>query len=347
MKAIAAFLTVALLFSCLFLACSRESSSNYWPTSEWRVIAPEKAGIDATVLEGLSSVQSILPDVSSILVVRKGYIALEKYYEGDAKTLRSTFDITKSVVSCLIGVAIKQGLINSIDKKMIDSFPENQIIRSDPLTQRITLRHLLTMSDGIRDSGNLLELYFNDPKMFKKLRADPGSIFQYNNMSAQIVSMILTNATGKSAFDYAKQHLFSPLGITECSWAKSRGISNGAYGILLTTRDLAKFGYLYLNKGTWEKQELIPEKWVADSTVEQITTEDSSNYFKQYGFYWWVHTFGAHPGYFACGWGGQILCIVPDLSIVAVVTSRETTLEGAEPKYLEVIEKNILNSIIE
>ncbi len=344
------FLIVAIIFAiCLLLSCSSETSTNYWPTSGWKTISPKKVGMDEKVLEQLNSVQDELGKIGSIIAVRHGYIAYEKYYIGSAATIASGFSITKSVISSLIGIAIKQGKIESIEQRMVDFFPNNQLLSADPIAQTITLRHLLTMSDGIRASGNMIEYYFSDPNISRKVIGEPGSKFKYNDLSAQIASLILTKSTGKSAIDYAKENILEPLGIRDISWKKlvvnGTETSNGAYGILLTPRDFAKIGYLFLKKGTWENRELIPAKWIADSTAVQIETKESSDYLKQYGYYWWTHTFGDHPGYFALGWSGQVLCVVPELDLVGVVISKEASLEGVESRYIAIIEKYIIASI--
>ena len=343
-----------ILLSCVFASCRKESETAYWPTVEWKLSIPQRVAMDASILNGLDSVQDSLPGISSILAIRHGYLVYEKYYEGDATTFRPAYSMAKSVISALIGIAIKQGLIQDADQKLVEFFPDNEILKADPIAQRITLRHLLTMSDEIRNSGNAVESYFSDPKASKRIIGDPGYKFSYSELSAQVVSLILTKVSRKTALDFGKQYLFEPIGIKDVTWRvlKIDGTetNNGADGIKLTSRDFAKIGYLYLKKGTWENRELIPEKWIAESTVAQITTDASPDSFK-YGFLWWVHAFKDQPCYLALGLGGQgvqIICIVPGLDLVAVVTNKErmrgSAVENVDAS-MGVIEKFIIDSI--
>lgn len=348
MKNKSIFFLLALLLIAALFACSKETTESYWPTVDWRVTNPEKVGISSKVLSKLDTIQGIYPEIASIIVVRKGYVVYEKYYIGKAEELRSVYSVTKSVISSLIGIAIEQGLIQGPDQKLIEFFPENTILKSDPVATTVTLRHLLTMSDGIRESGNMIELYLSDPKYSKKLTVQPGSYFKYNNMSAQIASLILTIVTKKTASDYAMEKLFNPLGIKDFSWRKliidNTTTNNGSHGLLLTTRDMAKFGYLYLKKGRWEGKELVSENWIAESTKGQIKTSEASSYIQDYGYFWWITKLDQKPAYTALGWGGQAICVLPDQDLVAVVTSKSNA-EGKEPSYIELIDKYIAVAI--
>jgi CubicO group peptidase (beta-lactamase class C family) len=341
-----AVVAAAVSFCCL--SCSKPQSVAVWPTSGWSSASPEVAGMDPGKLTPLRSLRRSLTDVTSVLAVRHGLIVFEQYYTGDEKTLRNLREATKAVVSSLVGAAIQQGLIDSIDQKMVDFFPENALLKSDPRLQGVTLRHLLTMSDGIRASGNTVQYTFTDGTLSLPLKSDPGLQFEDNFMSAQLVSMILTRASGASAHDFARKYLFTPLGIGESLWADfegQEGVSHGGDGLLLTTRDMAKLGYLFLKGGSWDSQPLLPEQWITESTAEQIQTGEQAGYFRQYGFLWWVYRFAEHPGYFAAGTGGQVICVVPDLDLVVVTTSKAETLGGAARRYLQVVEEHIIGSV--
>ena len=346
MKAHVVMLGCIAVMAAIFASCAKKATNDYWPAKEWRTTEPGKVRMDAKGLEEIDAyVRSTRLDVSSVLVVRHGYIVFERYYHGGSDTLRSINQETPSVLSALIGVAIEQGLIESVDQPMIDFFPENEIIRSDPLVDKITIRHLLTMSDGIITAGNMIEFYFSDPKLSKKLKTDPGSRFRHNGISPYILSMILRKATGLKSLDFGRKHLFEPLGITNVVWHELKGDSRGLYGLMLTTRDMAKIGYLYLKKGIWNNEQVIPQEWVSESTRSQIATGESSAYRKDYGYCWWIYTFGAYPGYFAFGWRGQLICVVPELDLVAVLTTHAFGTEGGERPYFTIAEKYILGSV--
>lgn len=341
-------LCVAVVLCCL--SCARSANEAYWPTREWKSISPAQAGMDAKGLEPLHSLRRTLPDATSVLALRHGLIVFEQYFIGDQWTLRNLREMTKGVVSTLVGVAIDQGLIDSVDQKLVDFFPENALLGSDPLMRQVSLRHLLTMSDGLRASGNTVQYTFTSPILSLPLKRSPGEGFEDNFMSAQILSMILTRSSGKSAHELAKQYLFEPLSIGESLWADFKGqegVSHGADGLLLTTRDMAKIGYLLLRRGAWEGKQLVPAEWIGVSTTGQIQTGRASGYFGQQGFLWWVHAFAGHPGYFAVGTGGQVLCVVPDLDLVAVLTSKGENPEREEGESLRVIERHIIGSVTE
>jgi CubicO group peptidase (beta-lactamase class C family) len=218
----------------------------------------------------------------------------------------------------------------------------------------VTLKHLLTMSDGISSSGNMIGYFFQDETQSKSLKRDPGAEFHFNGMSPQILSMIISKTTMMNALDFGKKYLFGPFGINDVVWAEQYGYSRGLWGILLTSRDMAKFGLLYLKSGAWDQDRILPAEWIAESTRPYIATGNSSNYWKNYGFNWWVCRFGNHQGYYAFGLAGQSICIVPDLDLVAVVTFSETAankpnwdiMDGILEKYLEFADKHLIAAVL-
>jgi CubicO group peptidase (beta-lactamase class C family) len=212
---------------------------------------------------------------------------------------------------------------------MLDFFPELAGKPLDPEVRDITLRHLLTMSDGISREG--LDFVLTEGKLCVPLRHAPGADFYYNSMSPQVLSIILTRTTGLTARDFAMKHLFHPLGISEVRWFEQGGYSLGAFGLELTTRDLAKLGQLFLDQGRWAGRRIVPPEWIAEATRPQIRVPRSAEfaaltgpYFvDQYGFYWWVRPRPQAPAYMAQGFGGQFLYIVPTLDLVTVITTND------------------------
>jgi CubicO group peptidase (beta-lactamase class C family) len=279
----------------------------------------------ASTLEEIDAfVQESLPKVTSVMIVQHGHLVFERYFSGDVSTIRPMANETTSVVSALIGAATKQGRIQSVDEKMRDFFPEKARNTRDLRLIEVTLRHLLTMPDGISSSGNMIEIFFADEIQCKPLAKDPGAEFHFNGMSPQILSMIITKTTGMKALDFGEKHLFGPLGFAEVVWSGLGGYSRGLYGILLTSRDMARFGYLYLKKGVWDQTAILLAGWVTASTSSHVTTGETSAFWKNYGFNWWVCGFGPYRGCYAFGLAGQTICVVPDLDLVTVVTSAET-----------------------
>jgi CubicO group peptidase (beta-lactamase class C family) len=144
----------------------------------------------------------------------------------------------------------------------------------------------------------------------------PGTQFEYCNGGSFLLSVIVQETTGQTALDYAREHLFGPLGISDVAWpANPQGISIGWGEIRMRPHDMLKLGYLYLHRGCWEGEQVVPAEWVAVSTIKHIdgTLQDG------YGYQWWV----AEPDvYMALGYGGQYILVAPELDMVVVYTSR-------------------------
>jgi len=323
-------LVFALCLGGQLFAQNEAVAREYWPTDDWKSRSPEQLGFDTTKLQAIDSfVRQALAATSSILVVRHGYVAYETYYVGDRYSPRRLISATKSVISILTGILVKTNQIQDIGDPMLSYLPE---LRSGNLADnvdKITIRNLLTMSSGLPDDGGLGEM---SPKslLSKPLASVPGQTFAYNGTNPNLLSMIITKLTNQTAAAFAEKELFKPLGIKSYRWNETLGFSNGALGLSLTTRDLAKIGYLYLNKGTWDTTEIVSENWVSESTsiqakpVDQVTWKryGSSNY----GFLWWISPFKG--AYFALGHDGQSITVMPDQDMVVVITTEVPYFEG-------------------
>jgi CubicO group peptidase (beta-lactamase class C family) len=283
--------------------------------------------MDAELLSKMGRhVEISLPHVRSVLVVRRGYIVFERYYQGtDRNTHHQVASVTKSFTSALLGVALKQGHIKSLDQKVTDYFPEYVRPDTAPAVKAITVRQLLTMTSGLEwsegDTGRLTGAD-NWVQFTLSLPASnaPAGRFNYNSAASHLLSGVLTRATGMSAARFADKHLFGPLGIASVQWpADPQGHSIGGFSMSLKSRDMAKLGYLYLNDGRWEGKQIIPSEYVKESTRKQ--SEGGFPEGESYGYQWWVTSVKGHPAYFAGGFGGQFLYVIPDLDIVVAITS--------------------------
>ncbi len=264
----------------------------------------------------------------SLLIVRHGELVYEKYFRSylkpeDAVQVRS---VTKSLFSALVGIAMDQGLLDSLDHKVSEYFPEFFYPDTDPRMKQVTLRHLLTMSSGFlwTELGPRQDRWMNSSNWVEaainlSFNEDPGTLFNYCTANTQILSGILTKLTGKRLRNYAQENLFTPLGIPENRWSwgmDEAGYAFGGFGMNLRLRDMARFGYLYLNEGYWDGKQLISAQWVQESTRAQINT----GYGPAYGYLWWIHPGSDFPSYEAQGSGGQSIYIIPGLDMVVVVT---------------------------
>jgi len=313
------------------------SDSSYWPTQEWKTSAPEEQGMDSGLLaEMFDEMNKVVSTyrIHSLLIIRNGYIVVEAYYPGHSKdSLYKIYSSTKSVTSALFGIALHKGYISNLDQSVVDFFPELKIEKPD-LKKKITLRHLLTMSCGLEwpETASSYMSFENPTRRMiasenwakyvleKGIKKQPGTEFNYNSGCAQLLAVIINKKTG-DAQSFAETNLFCPLGITDYYWSKdTTGIINGSHGLEMHTRDMAKFGYLYLKGGNWDGQQIIPRRWVEESTTAQIRKYGKppaigSPY---YGYQWYIH-----PLYFhSLGYQGQCIFVIPEHEIVVVFTSR-------------------------
>ena len=306
----------------------------YWPTQEWLVTTPEKQGMDSATLNRITSyVQDSGLEVNSVIVIRHGYIVYEKYFRPpwDKDRIHNIYSCTKSVMSSLVGIAVQQGKIKSLNDKMVDYFPNRTLQNLDERKKNITLLNLMTMKAGLdwaertypyTDPRNPMNQAYrsNDIIQFvldRPMTTQPGTIWAYNGGGSQIFSAIVTNKTGMSTLEFAKKNLFSPLGITKLNWRTDRqGIYDGGGGLSMTPRDMAKYGYLILNRGVWEEKQIIPANFVAESVKTQTTFNPNAGY--GYQSWWTVPLDGC---YYAAGIKGQRIYVMEKQDMVVVTTA--------------------------
>ncbi len=322
---------------------STASERTDWPTDGWRTSTPEEQGMDGALLdEAGRRVPAELPDVSALLVVRHGRLVFERYYGGvrpdDPINVRS---VTKSVTSALIGIALAEGDLDGLDQPIGELIPDRIPPEADPLTPSITLEQLLTMTSGLAwDAGSDYQRLIAsddwvDLTLGLPVAYEPGTVFAYNSGGSHLLSVILAEATGQETSTYAQTHLFDPLGIEPGDWDRSpQGETNGGFGLELTVRDMAKLGELYLNGGRWEGEQIIPTDYVRASTTVQSAGDATGG--TPYGYQWWVTDATGYPAFYALGYGGQYIYVVPDLDLVVVVAAarRVPAEELRSPRYL-------------
>ena len=226
------------------------------------------------------------------------------------------FSITKTVVSALVGIAVRERKLAGVDERLADVFPEEFGSHTDPRKRSITLGELLSMTSGFCCTPAFL----GDPVpelIQRPLGIDPGSGFHYDGGSSDLLSAALAKVTGMTAAQYAQAHLFAPLGIRGVRWdALGKRYSGGAAGLFLRPRELLAFGQLYLDDGRWRGKEVVPAAWVRQSTRAHVRVDRGI----AYGYDWWI-TADPAPGFAALGYGGQALFVFPRLDLVVVVTA--------------------------
>jgi CubicO group peptidase (beta-lactamase class C family) len=286
--------------------------------------------------------------------MRKGVTLAEWYFEGADQyhgsgsigavkfgpaTLHDVRSVTKSVVSVLFGIAMANGAIKNLDIVVLDYFPEYKDLQTAE-RRRITLRHLLSMTSGLRWDETTYP--YTDPRnsetgmdvaddplryaLEQPLDSLPGSQFRYNGGSVALIAEVLRRATKMNLEAFARQALFAPLGIAQFEWVKDgRGVPYAASGLRLLPRDMAKIGRLMLEKGSEGGRQIVPEAWVKASVSPQALIGSDGECRFSYGYFWWLlPTCATNPAsgwYSAIGNGGHRIFLVPEQELIIVMTA--------------------------
>jgi len=303
-------------------------SPEYWPTDHWQTSSPEEQGMDSELLaDMLVTIQQLEYDIDSVLVVRNGYLVVDTYlHPFRPSSTHIIHSCTKSIISTLVGIAIEEGYIESVDQPVLDFFPDRTVANLDPNKEAITLEHLLTMTSGWNCRDSYLYRWRGLRQMAESedwvqfmldlpMAEQPGTRFEYCNGVSFLLSAIIQETTDTSALDFAEERLFDPLGISNVSWPSNpQGITIGWGELHMLPHDMAKIGYLYLKGGLWDGEQVVSSAWVAASTRKHVpaTLEDG------YGYQWWIDSSDI---YMALGYAGQFIFVVPELNMVVVFTS--------------------------
>ena len=276
-----------------------------------------------------------LPRLHSLLASQRGEVVLERYFNG-ARAARpaNVKSVSKSIISALVGVAIDRSLVPGPETPIQTYFPELAKDRDDR-KQRITVEDLLTMRSGLETTSNrnygawVQSRNWVQHALAKPLFAMPGTEMEYSTGNTHLLSAILTKATKTSTWQFAQEALAKPLGFTLPRWPQDpQGIYFGGNDMLLTPRQMLSFGELYLRRGKSVKgsdpAQVVSEKWIERSFVPRGYSRISG---QRYGYGWWMRELAGHQAYFAWGFGGQYIILVPDLELVVVTTSASTVAE--------------------
>jgi len=323
-----------------------------WPES-----SPELQGLDAEMFERAFQAAGTIPDFYGLVVIRKGTLIAERYFHGQTMyRANHIHSASKSFISSLVGIALRENFIQNLDQKMMDFFPEYASSTLDPRKYQITLRHLLTMRAGFawEETAPYLEEYLASPDWVKyalnlPLRYDPGQVFHYSSIQTNLLSAILTKASGMSTKALAEKHVYGPLGISFPQWYQDpQGYYLGAHAMYISPRDMARFGYLYLQNGRIDLQQIVPAAWIEES--RQCTGRSGWNWAslrnQGYGYHWWMGNLGGYDIFFAAGKGGQFIITVPELEMVVVTTSDGDSWVGSgEHDIVRLVDRYILQAV--
>jgi CubicO group peptidase (beta-lactamase class C family) len=312
------------------------------PGDDWEVSTPAEQGIDPKLVAELYYKADELETIKGLLVVKNGKLIAEGYFNGGS--VDEMFDrasATKSFTSALVGIALDQGCLSSVDQKMIDFFPEFAGELDDPRKEQITIQDLLQMRGGYPDeeyTPPYMEiLYFSDnwhhiPHLVDfPLTSEPGTEFAYSNLTSHLLGVIVTRACDTDLQSFAQQHLFSPINAEVGDWyPDADDYRLGSMGIFVKARDMAKFGSLFLHGGEYQGDQVISANWVMESLQrysEGIKRggETSSKYgsFRDlgYGYQWWSAKVGNHNFNYAVGHGGNYIILLDDLDMIIITTA--------------------------
>ena len=336
---------------------------DYWPTDGFRSSTPEEQGMDSARLVDMvqayqeNHAQDPANSIDSITIIRNGYIVADIYLDPlyPPDTQHVLHSSAKSIVPALIGIAIEQGYIESVNVPVIEFFQDKDLEITDERMAEVTLEDLLTMQTGIRSrdsyiyqheglwemftADDLVEYFFSLP-----LDAEPGTRFDYSNLAYFMVSAIIEQTTGMDPVSYARENLFDPLGIQDAAWPiNPDDLGLGFAPMWMKPHDMGKFGLLYLQKGQWDSQQIVPADWVKESIfpyayprnyidildengdkdaqgsqIAWVSNKILKPFADGYGYMWWLDK---HGNYSALGTAGQYLIVAPGENLVVMVSN--------------------------
>ena len=278
---------------------------------------------------------------TAFLVIHDHKVLYERYFNGyDETSVNTSFSMAKSFASALVGIAIDEGYIKSVNEPITNYIPE--LLEQDKRFKAITIRHLLTMSSGIKyEEGGTLPwgaaaddtktYYATDLRELAlncRIESKPGEFFEYNNYNPLLVGLILERATGMPVSRYMEKMLWKPMGMeADGSWSldsSQSGFEKMESGVNARARDFARFGMLFAKEGNWRGKQLISQGWVEESTRPDATTDPSSDY----QYFWWVDTPDGKNHFSAQGNYGQYIYVVPEKDLVIVRLGKEEGEQG-------------------
>ncbi len=354
-----ALVTVCLVV--LVLGCSAPTRSPEPAATTSSAAADVGAAVDRWLAEG-----SIDDDnTRAVLVSQGGRLVAERYYSSAAEDRVEVRSVTKSVIATLVGAALREGLLPSLDARLGDLLPRYRSTM-DRRTEDITVRQLLTQTAGY--TANQLGRIDDSRPIVRQLleqgpQAEPGSGFEYQDGGPHLLSAVITEVSGQSTLDYARQVLFGPLGIQTrpayagligdvdspevvqvraFSWLQDPdGTYCGSFGLKLTARDLVKLGELYRNRGVYEGRRILDEAFVAEATRSQAGDLNGFDY----GYLWWVTPLATEDAFSAVGYFGQLVVVVPARDLVVAISTRPSETPPSTESQLFMVDQAILPNL--
>ncbi|MFN8445280.1 MAG: serine hydrolase [Caldilineaceae bacterium] len=288
---------------------------------------PEAQGISSSAISAfVNEVNESIQYLNSFMLLRHGSVVAEGWWAPYApESPHMLFSLSKSFTSTAIGLAVHEGLL-TVDDLVLGFFPEDAPAQPSANLAAMRVRDLLAMATGHaedttghlhqRQDGNWVAAFLAQPVVYP-----PGTYFLYNSGATYMLSAIVQKLTGMTVLEYLRPRLFTPLGIEKATWENCpRGINVGGWGLSITTDSIARFGQLYLQKGRWGDQQLIPQAWVEEATAAHSdnSREKNPDWQQGYGYQFWRCRHNAYRG---DGAFGQYCIVMPELDAVLAITS--------------------------
>lgn len=283
--------------------------------------------VDAPSFSKISEAAEEITSLRSILIQKEGKLVGEKYFKnmhrGRHINIKSA---SKSIISLLTGIALREGYIDSVNQPIRPYFTEYFQANPHSVKENITIHDLLTMRAGLETTSMhnygrwVISDSWIDYALDQPLEEEPGGDKMiYSTGTSHLLSVIITRASNMSTKAFAEQYLFKPMNIEVGGWERDpQGYYMGGNNLALKPRDMLKIGQMVLNGGRWEGRQIVSKEWLGDS----FRTYTRSNYNPyDYGFMWWSKQVGDYQTYFAWGHGGQYIFMIPELDAVVVLTS--------------------------
>ncbi len=300
---------------------------------------PETEGVSsAGILRFIEATGKSKHELHSFMFLRHGKVIAEGWWDPYKPTLRhSLYSTSKTFTSTAVGLAISEGLLKLTDK-VISFFPNDLPDTVSSFLASLTVKDVLIMSDGMDPDPT-----YSTPAKFKNwtkgflsvpILNKPGTVFLYNSMGTFMLSAILQKVTGVKEIDYLRPRLFDPLGIVGMDWEENlQGINTGGWGLRIKTEDMAKLGQLYLQKGKWKGNQIVPAEWIEEATTAKIiqhpalaqNKKDSSDWEQGYGYQIWR---SRHHAYRADGAFGQYIIVMPDQDAVIAIQAETADMQN-------------------
>ena len=361
MKNLILIITVMLFASC---ANSQKNENVFIERAKLAQV-----NVDANTINNLISniKENKLQNIHSILIIKDDKLVTEEYFgDFNQDRLQYTASVSKSFASTLLGITIDKGFFgddieNVLNKNVSELFPKySDIIKKDSMKANLKLKHILSMSAGFEWDEHTLPYSdgrndcirinnSNDPMKFlfeRKLIHKPGTEFYYNGGLSLSISYLIQKYTKMSVDKFAEKYFFKPLNITNYEWTKvENGLIDTDGGLHLKPIDQAKLGYLFLNNGVWEGNQVVSKEWVEISTTMHIENNDMPNY----GYQWWGGNFGVlnktYPMYLASGHGGQKIVVIPEFNTVVVITQQVFNNQFQDINFFAIMSDYIIPAI--